>query len=70
MLGETEGQRRRAQLRMRWLESITDSTHKNLSNLQGSLMCCSLWGCKESDMTEQQANIIQKSLQFLDFHEV
>ena len=20
---------------------------------QGSLMCCSLWGCRESDMTEQ-----------------
>ena len=20
---------------------------------QGSLMCCSLWGCKESDTTEQ-----------------
>ena len=20
---------------------------------QGSLACCSLWGCKESDMTEQ-----------------
>ena len=20
---------------------------------QGSLMCCSPWGCKESDMTEQ-----------------
>ena len=20
---------------------------------QGSLVCCSLWGCKESDMTEQ-----------------
>ena len=21
---------------------------------QGSLACCSLWGCKESDATEQQ----------------
>ena len=21
---------------------------------QGSLVCCNLWGCKESDMTEQQ----------------
>ena len=23
---------------------------------QGSLACCSLWGCKESDMTEQLNN--------------
>ena len=23
---------------------------------QGSLMCCSPWGCKESDMTEQLNN--------------
>ena len=23
---------------------------------QGSLMCCSSWGCKESDMTEQMNN--------------
>ena len=23
---------------------------------QGSLVCCSLWGCKESDMTEQLNN--------------
>ena len=25
---------------------------------QGSLMCCSPWGCKESDTTEQWNNII------------
>ena len=23
----------------------------------GSLACCSLWGCEESDVTEQQHNI-------------
>ena len=23
---------------------------------QGSLVCCNPWGCKESDMTEQQSN--------------
>ena len=23
---------------------------------QGSLICCSPWGCKESDMTEQLSN--------------
>ena len=26
------------------------------SELQGSLACCGLWGCKESDTTEQFNN--------------
>ena len=34
MLGKTEGERRREQQRMRWLESITDSTDMNLNKLQ------------------------------------
>ena len=42
---------------MRWLDGITDSMDMSLSKLQelgeGSLMCCSPWGCKESDMTER-----------------
>ena len=29
---------------------------------QGSLACCSPWGCKESDTTEQLHNIIQVDL--------
>ena len=33
MLGKIEG-RRRGRLRMRWLDSITDSMHMNLSKLQ------------------------------------
>ena len=42
---------------MRWLDSIRDSMDVNLSKLwdivkdMGSLVCCSPWGCKESDMT-------------------
>ena len=42
---------------MRWLDGITDSM--DMSELQelvmgqGSLACCSPWGHKESDMTEQ-----------------
>ena len=56
-LGKTEGRRRRGQQRMRWLDSIADSVDMNLSKLQeivkdkGSLMCCSPWDHKESDMT-------------------
>ena len=59
MLGKMEGRRRREQERLRWLDGITDSKDMNLSNPlgvgdgQGSLVCCSPWGCKGLDMTEQ-----------------
>ena len=33
-LGKIEGKRRRGQQRMRWLDSITDSTEVNFSRLQ------------------------------------
>ena len=58
MLGKIEGRRRRGQQRMRWVDGITDSVDMSLSKLwgdgdgQGSLVSCSLWGCKESDTTE------------------
>ena len=57
MLGKIEGERRSGRWRMRWLDGITDSMHMGLSKLgvgdgQGSLVCCSPWGHKESDMTE------------------
>ena len=64
MLGKTEGRRRRGQERMRWLDGISNSMDMSSSKLkqvsklpagegQGSLACCSPWGCKESDTTEQ-----------------
>ena len=34
MLGKTEGNKRRGQQRMRWLDSITNSTDMNSSKLQ------------------------------------
>ena len=34
MLGKIEGRRRRGQQRMRWLDSITDSTDMSFSKLQ------------------------------------
>ena len=45
-------------MRMRWLDGITDSMDMSLSKLgvgdgQGSPVCCSPWGRKQSDMTEQ-----------------
>ena len=43
---------------MRWLDGIIDSMDMSLSKLrqisseeQGSLACCTSWGCKESDTT-------------------
>ena len=52
MLGKIEGRRRKGQQRMRGLDGITDSMDMGLGG-QGGLVCCGLWGLKESDMTEQ-----------------
>ena len=60
MLGKIEGRRRRGQKRMRWLDGITDSMDMGLVGLwtlgvgdgQGGLVCCNLWGHKQSDTTE------------------
>ena len=54
MLGMIEGKRRRGQQRMRWLEGIINSMDECEQGLgddegQGSLACCSPWGCKWSD---------------------
>ena len=43
---------------MRWLDDIMDSMDMSLSKLweldgQGNLVCCSLWGHKELNTTEQ-----------------
>ena len=47
---------------MRWLDGITDSMDMRFEQTpgdgegQGSLVCCSPWGLKESDTTEQLDN--------------
>ena len=59
MLGKIEGRRRRGRQRMRWLDGITDSMDMDIKQAlgvgdgQGSLACCSPWGRKDSDTTEQ-----------------
>ena len=61
-LGGIGGRRRRGRQRMRWLDGITDSTDMSLRKLRemvmdrGGLECCSPWGHKELDMTEQPNN--------------
>ena len=60
MLGGIGGKTRRGRQRMRWLDGITDSMDRSLSELQelvmdrqGGLVCCDSWGRKESDTAEQ-----------------
>ena len=58
MLGKIKGKRKREDQRMRQLDSITDNRHEPEQTPgggegQGSLACCSPWGCKGSDKTEQ-----------------
>ena len=58
MLGGIGGRRRRGRQKMRWLDGITDSMGSLSKTLgvgdgQGGLACCSAWGCKELDTTEQ-----------------
>ena len=61
MLGKIEGKRRSGQWRMRWLDGITVSIHEfeptpGDCGGQRSLVCCSQWGHKESDTTDQLSN--------------
>ena len=54
MLRKIEGKRRRGQQRMKWLDSITNLMHMNLSKLQEIVTdrgAWCPWGGKESDRT-------------------
>ena len=56
MLGKIEGSRRQGIQRMRWLDGITIDGHEfeqapGAGDGQGSLVCCSPWGCKGLDTT-------------------
>ena len=52
MRGKIEGRRRRGHQRMRWLDGHEFEQAPGVGDGQGSLACCSPWGCKELDITE------------------
>ena len=61
MLGKIEGRRRRGREDEMFGRHHPLSGHEFEQSVgdgeeQGSLACCSPWGCKESDMTEQLNN--------------
>ena len=78
MLGKIEGRRRRGWQKMKWLDDIIDlhefEQAPGIGDGQGGLTCCSSWGHKESDMTEQlnwklyTCNCISVFLAMLDLY--
>ena len=67
MLGKIEGRRRRGQQKMRWLYGITDSwtwvwASSKDGEGQGSLECCSPWGCEDWTQLSNWTKKIQKDV--------
>ena len=57
MRGKIEGQRRRRQQRIRWLDSVTDSTNMNLSKLPEIVKDRGAWHAAVHRVTKSQTRL-------------